>query len=362
MAWKVKEKEVSIEDAIDASKTELQPHWYGSSPLVIGVKMPDRVALFPLNPEFPKHPWIIFCVDITDFSGLSACQFAKEWLRRYHTHQMDCLIIITPCYSFLRDGPFVRDMLERLQINLICTVDIQEVLFFALEVKQQPKVILQTNQVRHFEFDGEGWLERPEKEIHQFLWKNDPELPLLPVYQPPKTSIDVDRIEFGFDPKWGRVWKWEEAAFKSAQSPDLPRQGVFKEKPPAQLKPGDLFISGEWSQTNETIFTSDKKAMIGFYCKGERLSILAKTLAKRPETSVIVVEVNHQPAYQAIMGENAFMDDSASSAVKIDQPALYHALNNLPKNTREIILKFPSADVAPVALFGLRIGDMLGKF
>ena len=360
-AWKVKEKEVSVEEAIEIAKSELQPHWYGCSPQIIGVRLPDRVTLLPLNSEFPKFAWIILCFDLTDFSGQSACLFAKEWSRRYQSQQINCLLIFNPSYSFMRDSPLVEEMLEKLQIVIPCTVDVQETLFAALNVKNKAKVILQDNQMRHFDSEGEGSLTNLEKEIHQFLWKRESGLPLLPIYYPAKMNVDVDRIEFGYELKWGRPWNGRESKFSLSQSSEKELKQSFTTPVPNQFKADQLVLFGEWSQNGECIFTHDPHALIGFHCKGERLSIVAKTLAKRPETSLISVEVNHQPAYQAIMGEHTFMDDNASSSIKVEYPALYHVLCHLPSETRQITLRFPTADLAPVALFGLRIGNTVSN-
>src|SRR5581483_9150852 len=96
MVWKPKEKELTPEEAVAAAKKELAPFWHGSPPLLAGVLSPQGVTAHPLDPAFGAKSWLLFFLDPTDAAGESAFSYARELHRRYHQHNVGCLLVFRP--------------------------------------------------------------------------------------------------------------------------------------------------------------------------------------------------------------------------------------------------------------------------
>src|SRR4051812_43129684 len=97
--WKSKEKEISVEEATALAKQELAPFWFGSSPLLVGVFIDEKYIAVPLEESFNKKPWLLFFIDMTDFSSETLLLYSQEWHRRYHQNNLGVLMIAQPLYS-----------------------------------------------------------------------------------------------------------------------------------------------------------------------------------------------------------------------------------------------------------------------
>jgi hypothetical protein len=168
----------------------------------------------------------------------------------------------------------------------------------------------------------------------------DPGLPLLPIFKNSRVLLnDVRRVEFGTSAK-----------------PDY-QLGQMHGMRPKNLKKDQIFIMGNWVQDGEKITTSDQHSVINIYCSSRFFSMIANSQIKSAEVPKISVEIDGLIPHEAIAGTNLFLDDSGLSLIKPIRPKLYHVLGNLPVKEHEITLRFPTADSAPVSLYGLRFGD-----
>jgi hypothetical protein len=354
MTWKPKEKELTREEAIEQAKKGLIPFWFGSSPLFAGVRLEEGVSLFPLNPEFLKKSWLIFLLDPTTFSGESVFTYIKEWWRRYNSYGLDILIIIIPPYSFLKGPDPIQKLIEK-QPNSIFVVDSDETLRLAFDAREIPKVLLLHQGQRQFDQMGSSWNDQVEVRIQRFLRENDPGLAFPPVFKLIKGELkDVERVEFGFQPKIGKTANFGRSTFVA--TPSGVRIGKFNNTRPHQYEADQLFITGNWIQDGERIMTSDPQAMIGFQGTGQ-VSVIAQTHSKTTELSIISVELGGSSVHEAVLGEHLSLDDSGESLVKVSKPQIYHILNRLPERERRVTLRFPNSNIAPISLYGLRFGD-----
>jgi len=355
MTWKPKEKELSQDEAIELAKKELAPFWFSSTPQFAGVKTEEGFQVFPLDPEFLKKAWLLFFVDPTDFCGEASFVYAKEWHKRYNAHQLGIVLIMTPAYQYLQTPAAVAAIVEKNQLTFPVVLDSEQAIAGAFKAQSLPKILLLSHGRTFFEYSGKNWLGQTEIEVQNFLRSTDPGLPLLPVFQPLKAPVgDLKRIEFGFLSKQGEGIINPAPGFEKSDTGV--RRGDFHGLRPKSLGADEIFVSGSWMQDSEKIATSDPNAMIIFRTSASRVSGVAQSLAKPSEIPMISIEIQGAPAYDAIAGEHMLMDDSGKSVAEVSTTRLYHFLANLPNQDREITLRFPNADVASVALYGLRLG------
>lgn len=360
MIWKPKEKDLTLEEAVEMAKKELAHYWFGKGPQIAGVFSNGGYAVFPLTAEFPKESWLVLIVDPTQFSGEVGVHYAKEWFSRYSSLHLNILLILTATYGYFRNQEIVTKFVENLQAEYVVAVDVEQTLAPAFGASVPPKVVLLQNNTKQMEFSGPSWMDDAEMKTQIFLRKADPGLPLLPVYKAKQKVIqDVFRVEFGYKPKLGSPFKFPEGIFKEVPEGKGLRFGNFETSraPGDILHEEELFVTGKWNQDAERISTSDPNATITFYAAGNVVSLVAQSLSRSSDHPVVAVEAGGLAIYEAMGGQDLTMDDNGKSVVQIHEPKLYHVIVNAAPKLRTLTLRFENADIAPVAIYGLRIGQ-----
>jgi hypothetical protein len=209
----------------------------------------------------------------------------------------------------------------------------------SFEVKNTPSLILIEKNQRIFQFEREEITRDTEQALQTFLRKSDPGLSLLAVKDDIKLySTEIPGIEFGR--KYGRNFS----------TPGSFLQGTR----PETMEPGEIFISGRWSQDENHIATSDPEATVGFHCPTNSFSITAQSMSKPLEPAKVVIEINNESAYDMFALEDLTFDEESKSIIRAEGPRLYHALTSLPEDKREVTLRFPTANRATLALYSIR--------
>ena len=354
--WKAKEKEISLEEALDIARKDILPYWFGLSPQFAGVQIGEKKIVLPLDLEFSKKTWIIFILDPTSITAESVQSYIKECFRRYKSLGVNFLVIYDSFYSYLKIKESIQLFVDEVQLHVGMVFDVEEILLEAFEGTAPPKVILFNKGKSVFGFSGKDWLVGTELELQKFLRTADPGLSLMPPLESAsKLMRDVVRYEFGYRVKDGWTVSFPAPGFKS-KSGDV-REALFQGNRPAVMSEDEFFIAGKWEQTPEKIMTSDPTAVIGFKSVAANICLIAESNSKTPEIPSVSLEINGNSAHDAVIGKTVSMDESGFASLKIQKPKLYHLLVNLPKHEREITLRFTNADVAPLSLYGLRLGE-----
>lgn len=358
MAWKPKEKELSPEEAIALARKELEPFWFRSEPLICGVSSEAGIQAVPLDTTFPKHPWLLFFIDPTEFSGETVMVYAKEWYRRYSTHEVGFLVMFRPPYRFYRERPVVNQFIEHFGLTFPVAIDADGLLTQAFRVHESlPKLVLLDGQKIVFEAAGKNWREDSELQIQKFLRSRDPGLALSPPFIPARAlPEDRMRIEFGYGAPS------ERAAIFPGPWVDAPRgmkAAKFAGLRLDKMQPREIFLSGNWIQDAEKIATQDPQATLGLTVPSSRFSLVAQSLAGQDQldSAKISVEVLDKPAYDAVAASHLTLDDSGLALVRVREANFYHVIHKLPVREREVTLRFPTADRQAVALYGIRYGE-----
>ncbi len=359
MVWKPKEKELTLEEAIKFAKKELAPFWFGSAPLLAGIKTAQGATSYPLDPNFNHHIWALFFIDPTDFAGMMTIQFAREIHRRYSEMNVKVLLILKPHYPFIREKFPIEQLIRQHQIPYPVVADSDQMLCTAFGVHTYPKLILLHQGKSVFERASARWLNHTEGEIQKFLRNQDPGLALLPLFEPTYAWFqDVLRIELGRGkgttfplPRFSPPQQGFGAALFTAQKPEtldfLSTESTEK----------NLYIFGNWIQDGDRIITSDPHAKMAFLSPTSNISIVAQSVAKAKTLAKLTVEINENPVFDTFAGSDLSTDDEGQSVIRLEDPRIYHLAMKLPKKMREISLKFPLANRIPIAIYGLRFSE-----
>jgi hypothetical protein len=214
-------------------------------------------------------------------------------------------------------------------------MDREALLHQAFHVQESPKLVLLAQNKQVIDRSGPAWFQGTEVEIQKFLRESDPGLPLFePMSVPEQPVKNVALVNFGN---------------------------------PANET--DVVFHGKWTRENDRVIPQDAQATLSFKSGGRRVGIIAQSLAERGESEVIVEALREYPRDPAILDDDLSIDfqilsnpladlaQKRKATAKISTARLYHFFRALPETHREITLRFPGTEKAPIALYGLRIAE-----
>lgn len=366
MVWKAKEATLTQEQAIALARKELAPYWFGSEPLFAAMKTPERTVIVPLESEFSKKHWILFLVDPSELSANVSYGYAEEWYRRYHALGVGILMLFSSHYSFLKEASSISAIVEEHRFAFPCALDVDDLLLEGFGgVETYPRVILYLQSSPQFEVQF-GRMEDPwsdfEKKIQTQLRLSDPGLSLFPVFQYGGIAGKAERaLDLGSVVPSAHRTKLFSPGFEGLP-PDPSRTRTFTPPASALTVSGmeeALVLKGTWTQERERLVTSDPGAELTFKPLSKRVSLIAQSLGKEVDPSLIAIEFKGSTIYDGIIAEDMVLTDSGASEVRIKKPRIYHLLTSLTEAEQqyEVIFRFPGASHSPVALYGLRMGS-----
>jgi hypothetical protein len=185
----------------------------------------------------------------------------------------------------------------------------------ALKLLHQRKIL--------FDHAGPKWLDRAESDIQGFLRLKDPGLPLASPYELLAGALpDSAQAEFG----------------------SRNRSSLFK-------------FTGKVSHEADRVLIQDPAATVQFAATHPRVAIVAASSNAAHEVTRMRVELNGDPVFEAAAGLDLTFGDDGGSEIKISDGRLYRMLKALPQKSRSLVLRFPDAARAPVALYGVRFSE-----
>lgn len=335
MAWKSKKEELSPEEALELAKKERAPYWFTTEPIITASRTGNRFSIQPIDSEFSKKNWLIVFIDLTEYSSQTLLLFAEEWNTRFKENQLLLLIVVYPRYYFLTERGNIENLLERFIDVVPIVIDVDRSISAAFGASKLPKVVLFSEGKIFFEHSGDDRKKIVEPKIHEFLRRNDIGLPLLRFFEPKEPQLkNTGKLEFGKN--------------KGCEL-------LSKRKP--ILTYGTVVIDGKWQQDAERVIISDPTTMLTFMNPSGALSIVAVPLKESREASQIIVEVNGLSVPESYAGKHLSFDETRTSIVLFREPGIFQIMVGLPKEEREVTLKFPNVDKVPLGLYCLSFGE-----
>ena len=327
MVRKSKDRALTREAAIEMARSHLAPLWLGGPPLFTGVRSPKGASVFPLDPDYAARNWIVLLVDPTSISAATDIKHFRELHRRYHAHRLDFLLLLRAAYPFYRNSQGLEPMLlKSSRMDVRIGVDPDGSAFEGFGALPPPKALLVSQGKVISEGTALTWFDVIETEIQKFLRKNDCGLALFPPFVlGPSFLKDIGRFDFGEREK------------------SEPLSG--------------LFFEGQWKKEADRITTVDPNASIHFSCPGSELGIIAETLDSARIPAELAIELNGSSVRDSYWGPDLGRTEQGLSGLNVTQPRNHYALKKLPVGGREITIRFPEAERAGAALYGLRFGE-----
>lgn len=377
---KKNEREMSREEAVELATYELKGFWHRSKPLFAAVRMGERTTVFPLGDDFSKKPYFIFFCDLTELSGVDALTIYLEFYRRYRLHGLEFLMIIRPRFQYLLDPKWIDLYIRRKYIPFPVVIDHDGLIHEAFGAKEMPAIYLASGGKFYVKRMGVDWIKGTELELQNFLRSTDLGLPLLPV----KTEFGIlhrNTVSYDLGSKGGvkfepktfvrtlvktvsktkkktdkRAAELEAAELKRLQ--EVPLELSSLEKRPAQLKEGVIFLGGTWLQETDRLVTKDPQAFIAFRSPTPGLSVIAQSLGLPEMTCKMSFALDGVSINDQFKGDDLVFDEEGRSILKLEGVRTYHPLRKLPATHRELTLRFPTANRAPVAVYALRFFEL----
>lgn len=356
MGWKVKEKPLTAEEAIEQAQKQLAPYWNRSKPLLAAVESQGKVSAHPLDPVFMEKSWLMIFVDPYDPEGELCLDYFRQWYARYHGHSLDFMLFVCPKFEALRSAEMVKAMAaENYQCEFPMILDHNGLMARAFGEEGLPKILLFQKGKKIFVGAGRDWLDGVELPVQKFLREADPGLPLeTPLEMRADAIRTLERIFFGKKPVEGIPFVFSNPGFDSVSLTEKgTRRSKFTGKLLDQLAPGEFVCVGDWTQDGDRIITEDNTAAIEFYSKGTHVSVVVQTVGKVRDIPRIVVEVNGRPALDDFFTSSIFMDEEGRTYFKVEQNLLYNILQDLRAETRTVTLRFVNAHFTSIAVYSI---------
>ena len=331
-AWKPREKTLTREEAIAAAKKDAAPYWYGASPLFAAYPIGGKIQAFPLDPVFEKQNWLVVVKDLTHPSAMLDLQILQEFHRRYNDYGLGIVLVIEPHYSYFRDRDYLEWLSRKGKLSFPLVVDRDGKLAQAFGsseatvlsgVGSSTRAVLLAQKEMLTEQSGVDWFVATEKALQTLLRKKDPGLPLPPLFDATESqSREIDRIDFG----------------RSAKAVDASRA---------------LKLEGIWWTEGDRLVTTDARATVKFRTPASRLALFARSISKTSNVAKIAIDLAGTPAPLTLAGPDLINDDDGGALVRVDDARLYLPLVGLPAPMREVTFRFPYADRAGIAIYGI---------
>ncbi len=346
MAFKRKQKELTLEETLELVKKERAPFWIGSPPLVAGVSFDGVASLHPLDAGLATHDTTLVFADPTKWSGEIALAYLFEWHRRFHAFGMRFILVLkVPAPAWIEPKTYER-YIEVNRIKFPTVLDNDGGLQAGFGFRGEPLCVFLHEGKPVFSLDGVDKFPELEVRFQDTLRAGQPGLPLAPRfrYTGPKHA---DSRELNLRKNGGAVLgKREDAEILAKKN----RQSWID-----TLKDESVVLTGEWKEDGDSISTQDSKAELSIKITDPGLAVLARSVARGGEMSKCMVEIDGGPIVDTFAGRDLAFDERGHSFLEIRTLQLFRVFQDLPLKMREVTFRFPFAKQIPVAIFGFRM-------
>ena len=341
MGWKKKEKELTLEQALQLAKKDLAPFWLGSSPLFTAFEQDGAVKLFPLDEKLFRGRWIFFFLDATSFTFEETITIIENYRGQYESLGVQFLCIFQPPYQPLADPKTLELLLEETNLRRPWVIDHDGFIHKVYEVGRLPAAIFSEDRKVLVRSDSLETLPQFENELQRLLRKDDPGLPLLEPFSTSNILVrDKFRIEFG----------------KKKSDMPLVRQ---KEVDDNFIPADDLvYLVGDWDKNEDEMMPSSPNAKIIFAIKNSSaLSVFCSAAGTASDRSRVSVELNDAPVFDSASGKDLVTDETGKTVLKILEPKNHLVLSGLSKERHVVQLEFLNPEKVKTKVYGIQISD-----
>jgi hypothetical protein len=320
-----REREYTPEEAYALTLREATPHWYGSSPLVVGIDLHDRRYPQPLHSTVGKGIWVFFFVSATGTEFSQVGRVFSEWLKRYRPLGANFVFSFRGHYSYFSERRAMEAWVSSLGFSVPTVCDTSGALARSFGATGEPAIaVMNEGKIISVE-SGSRWRENAEARLQALLRVDSPGLPLWPVREEEECLVKTtDR------------WPLRDGA-----------KAISGKK---------VTLVGDWEFDETRIRTADSKAELHFTSPASAVMLVARSLSDSGDPTRIRFDADGASFSDTFAGNDFRADDDGNSSLLLSGPRAYFALKNLPPALRKLRFRFPFAKVSPVAIYGLEFG------
>jgi hypothetical protein len=322
-----REREYTPEEAYALTMRDAVPHWYGASPLVVGIDLHDRQYPQPLDPILGTGNWVFFFVSATGAEFPRVQEIYQTWLKRFRNLGVNFVFAFRGHYTYFSERRPMEAWVNSLGFGTPAVCDLTGALARSFGATGEPAIAILSDGKVVFVDSGASWAENAETRLQSLLRVISPGLPLWPVTRDDGMLIrTTDR------------WPLRENA-----------KAVISK----QMK----FV-GNWQFDDQRILTVDPKAELHFEAPASSVGIVARSLSESGDPTRIRFDADGTSFSDLFAGKDFLVDDEGNSSLMLGGPRAYFALKNLTPALRKLRFRFPYAKVSAVAIYGFEFGDL----
>lgn len=321
-----REREYTPEEAYALTMRESIPHWYGSSPLVVGVVLHDRAYPQPLDPAIKSGTWVFFFVSATGAEFPQVKELFQGWLQRFKPLGINFVFSFRGHYAYFNERRAMEAWVSALGFGIPAVCDPSGALAKSFGAIGEPAVAILHEGEILFSDSGPQWTRNAEARLQILLRVASPGLPLWPVFP------EIDSLVRTTD-------RWP-----------------LRENAKAVLS-HQVTLVGNWEFDADRIVTSDPKAELHFTAPAASVLIVARSLSDTGDPTRIRFDAEGASFSDAFAGSDFTVDDEGHSSLMLAGPRAYFALQGLPESLRKLRFSFPFAKVSPVGIYGFEFGE-----
>lgn len=305
---------------------EAVPHWYGSTPLVVGVVLHDRAYPQPLDPAIKSGTWVFFFVSATGAEFPQVREVFKKWLKRFRPLGVNFVFSFRGHYSYFNDRRAMEAWVSSLGFVTPAVCDSSGSLARSFGAMGEPAIAILHEGEIIFSDSGPEWTRNAEARLQVLLRVASPGLPLWPVLH------EVDTLVRTTD-------RWPLRANAKA------------------IISKQVTLIGNWEFDEDRIVTSDSKAELRFIAPSSCVLIVARSLSDAGDPTRVRFDFEGASFSDSYAGTDFAVDDEGHSSLMLGGPRGYFALRGLSEPLRKVRFVFPFAKVSSVAIYGLEFGE-----
>lgn len=322
MAWKKKERPLTLDEAIVQAKQTLAPYWRGSEPVFTAflpphledgelIKTSQNPSFYLLDPAYRDKFLCLGFFNPWDFTGPSVMKFLDYISTEYHFFKVLPFGIIPPSFLFLRNSNSIQDFQES---EFPIVLDHERSISNATQSKRVPEFVLIKNGSIVASFGGNKACEQTEEYIQKSLRATDRGLPLRPV-TPEQNYGD---------------WKSELILLNESSN--------------------SSFFSGNWKKTEHYVTPLDSSAEIKFSIHCKKLGIVIGMETINHRGSYVSIVIPKPTLFEDSFAPIVESDENGNRVFNIKTKKLYHCLTNV---TFDVSFQFLTAETDDLHIYGI---------
>lgn len=306
----------------------------------------------------------IVLVDFWDYTCIN-CLRTLPYLAAWHERYKDCGLTIigvhSPEFKFGRLSSLLETAVARFQIHYPILLDNEYKTWSQFATKAWPtKFLIDEAGYIRLKRQGEGYYQEFEKAIQILLRQRDPNVALPEIIPTLREEDEPGAVCFRPTPELYAGYQGGGLFGSGLGNPEgyYPQNTLFYKLPATEERVNDRFyVEGAWKAWPEAMSFAGQKGgrVLLKYTAASLNAVLAPSadevdLALNLSGSAAepIIEVKQDGRYlsQIQAGDDILFTDAGVSIIRVDQPRMYHLIQNLTHETHEVELILSATNLA----------------